>query len=171
MTLRWAATSAGGWQIKTGGTGTLTLNGNNSFTGISATIGGVTANVGVVLGAETLTIGNANALGTGFLEFNNTAAVLNVTAGGLTIPNGMVTNNVSASITGGSLTVNGVFDFGGTNTITVNDNLTLAGGVVIRPDVGATRTATFAGTGNLTIANLFAGSTNNETLAYTGRAR
>ena len=160
--------------ILTDGAGTLTLSGSNSFTGFSTAVASNPAiNVGLVINSsQTVILGSNTAAGTGAIEF--TGGINNILAavsGGVTISNGMVTNNTNGTIGGGGdLTVNGLLQFGGSNTLTINNNTTFAGGVHIRDSTASTRNAVFAGSGatliNSTIANGFTGAVGS--LIYQG---
>ena len=148
--------SGSGAGLTPGGSGVLYLNGNNSFTGVSNTIGGIALNNGLFLNTGTMVVlGSNTAAGTGTIDFSTVGATLSAVSGGVTIANGIFNNNVGGTFgAGGNITVNGLFQFGGTATITVNNNTTLAGGIDIRDGTASTvaRTGTFAGSGNVTIS-------------------
>ena len=152
-----------------------TLNAANTFSGVtSGTVDTQTFTTGVTMtnAGASLTIGNDAALGNKtFLVGNGasgTGPVLNVGGTGTrTIGNQIVTNNSNFGITGNDLKVNGQLLFGGTNQITVNNNTTFSGGVAIRNSSSGTgRTATFAGSGVVTIDSAIVnGADNNASFA------
>ncbi|PIB43023.1 transporter [Pseudomonas sp. 2822-15] len=112
------------------GAGSLTKNGaaNLTLNGLNAYSGGTTLNAG------TLTLGTATALGTGALTVGGAANLNNGTP--LVLANAV---NVNANLTVGSL----------------NNNLTLAGGVGGSANLIKTGTGDLALTGNNTFSGLF----------------
>lgn len=111
LTLNGAISGTSGL-IKTG-SGTLALNGNSNYQG------------GTVVNAGTLSVGNANGLGTGVLTVAGASNL--TTSSALTVGNGVLLN--------GNLTVNSAYDLGLTGAISGasqlikngSNNLTLSG--------------------------------------------
>ena len=156
---------SGAFTLTDSSTGTVTFSSANStFSGATTvTLDGVTYTEGVydstagsiiALGASSNSGTLANGpLGTGAL-YINAALTLEATGGAQSIGNQVLFGNVSPTIGGGSaLTVNGLVVFGGSDTVTISNSAltTFAGGVQIGKGSNATRNATFAGAGNLTI--------------------
>ncbi len=133
------------------GAGTLTLSGNNTFSG------GVTHNTNGGL----LNIGHVNALGSGTYTIGGATAVSfdNTSGGALTIANAFTMSGGSPTFMGSNpLTINGAATISGANrTITVNASTLALAGVV--GDSGQNRKFTKAGDGILTLsgANTFTG--------------
>jgi autotransporter-associated beta strand protein len=132
------------------GVGTLALGGANTFTG------------GATLGAGTLVVGNAGALGSGALTIAGGAVAA---AGTIAIPNA-VNANGDFSITGtGDLTLSGAMTLNGNRVIT-NSNTT---GTTTFWDIGGTnRSLTFAGNGDTTVTGFIATGTGTLTKNGTG---
>jgi len=151
-------TSGGGLTAGvTGSTGTVTLNGANTYTGLTT------------LAAGTLIVGNNNAMGgfgTTLGGFAWTAGTLAATGGAIALGN---YTTFSAGTFGGSqnLTMNGTFAFSAANRIlTVNNTslTTLAGNVYLTIDNATGRTQTINGSGAITISGVIA---NNSSLSTT----
>lgn len=149
-----ANTNSGGL-IKSG-TGTLTLSGNNAYTG------------GTTLDAGTLALGHNSALSTGTLTING--GTVSASGGTRTISNAVVTNGDFTIGGSQALEFSGAINLGGgTRTITVDNTATTTfSGVVGEPWYSS---LVKAGDGRLVLsgANTFSGTVtvDNGTLALT----
>ncbi len=139
------------------GTGTLTLNLNNTYSG------------GTILGAGRIRLGSNNGLGNGFLTFNG-GALSAAGPAAITLTNALT---IKGNTTFGDATDNGRFtlsnsvDFsGGSSTLTINSDTVFAGGAT-DGDIGSK-----VGTGTLIINGIcnFTGSQDvqNGTVIYDG---
>ncbi len=139
------------------GTGTLTLNGDNSYRG------------GTALTAGTITIGANSALGTGTLTMTGGTSL--VAASSLTVANNISTLGVGTIDTISTLTLTGVIDGRGSITKTNRGNLVLqglnsySGGTLLDAGTITVATDTALGTGLLTMA----GGTTLNTATNVGR--
>ncbi len=115
------ANTGGTVALTKNGTGTLTLSGTNSFGG------------GVTLGAGTLNINSATALGSGAGAFTINGGTINATAGATVLTN----NNAQLW--------NGDFTFTGTNSLNLGAGAVTLGGVGIRQITVAANTLTVGG--------------------------
>jgi autotransporter-associated beta strand protein len=129
---------AGTGSFSKSGTGALTFNGNNSYSG------------GTTITAGTLSLGIGTALGTGAVTL--TGGTLNL--------NGQVINNnltLGAGLIGGSGTLAGVvsgtaaFTKSGTSTLVLNGSNTYSGGTTITAGVLTVGTTTALGSGAVTL--------------------
>jgi autotransporter-associated beta strand protein len=136
-----AGTIAGALGLTKSGTGTLTLAGNNTFTG------------GVNLTAGQLNINNANALGSGTFTLASGVAFDNTSGSDLTITNNLTQSNLASFTYVGSgnmtLTDGGTqINLGNNATYTIaSNNLTLS------TLLGGSSSFIKAGNGTLTLAN------------------
>lgn len=128
------------------GPGTLSLTGNNSYSG------------GTVVDAGTLSVGNASTLGTGALTLNG--GNLDCSSANLTLNNN-ITLNWNADFTFvGSQNLNlgtGAVTLGATHQVTVTANTLTVGGSISGASYGLTKAG--AGTLKLTGANSYTGAT------------
>ena len=112
--------SAGGAGITKNGTGTLTLTGNNSFTG------------GATLNAGTLVIGHVNAAGTGNITQTDGTSLLKFETTG-TVQSGLHVYNVGTTQTitiGGNITAyNTTWDVADGTTTSLNGTISGSGGI------------------------------------------
>ena len=139
------------------GAGTLTLSGNNTYTGPTVlnsgtlVLSGSSTTSGVTGNAGTLVIGNAAALGSGTLGL----ALANVEAIGTIVTTNPVSWTNTFTLTGtGTLTL-GVMTPNGNRTMTNNNttNTTTIAGIT-----GTNRSLTFNGAGNTTIGAITTGT-------------
>ncbi len=145
--------SGTGGGVTTAGTGTLTLWGNNSYTGPTKAANNTT-----------IGIGNDSALGTGELTISGGSIM--ATGGARSIGNN-VKISANDGIIGGSsdLTINGtITGAAASRTLTVsNSGLTTLSNVYLT-DTATTRTFTVTGAGNVVFGGIIANnSTNNST--------
>ena len=140
------------------GTGTLALNGANTFTG------------GTTISAGAVTIGNNAALGTGNATLSGGA--LNTDGTARSITNAVVISADSTIGGSGALTISGGFSLSAASSLTNNNSGGLTLGAVTLGNNGTSRTLTVAGTGSTTfggvIANAAGQSTNNLTITSSG---
>jgi fibronectin-binding autotransporter adhesin len=137
-------------------TGTVQLNGANTYTG------------GTAVNGATLVIGDDSALGAGTLT-SGTSAATTIQAGGgaRTIANNVVWGGNGTVSGSNDLTVNGSFTSSGSagRTITVNGvNLTLGGNVYLAESDTA-RGLTFAGSGTTTVDGVITNNAAANTVA------
>jgi len=140
-----SANLAGSTGFTKTGTGTLTLSGNNSYTG------------GTTLSAGNLTLGSDTALGTGALTIGTTGTI-SAAGGSRSLSNSVVAN--SNFTFGGSqnLTLSGAFSLGGGDrTITVDNTATTTLSGVVSQSYYANVIKAGAGRLELTNANTFTG--------------
>jgi outer membrane autotransporter protein len=141
----------GAGSLTKAGTGTLTLSGNNSYSG------------GTSLTVGTLAVGSSTALGTGALSFSN-GTTLQAAANGLTLGNAMtLSGNNTVDTQANALTLGGAITGGsgstltkigsGTLTLSRNNSATFAGGVFINGGTLAVGANNALGTGAVTLAN------------------
>ena len=153
------------------GTGTLALNGNNTYDGLTTVSAGILtlagdnsgAVGGVTLTGGTLNINSTNALGTGLFTIG-AGTVINNTSGvavNNTTNNNLQTWNGSFTFTGGSnLNLgSGTVTLGVSPTITVSANTLTVGGVI--DDGINTFNLTKNGPGRLTLTGLSSTAANN----------
>ena len=135
--------NAGTGSFTKAGTGTLTLNGTNKYSGYTAITGGTLA-----LGSATAYISNSTAI------IVSSGATLDATAGGLTLNNQYLGG--SGTVAGAVTVTNSSTLSPATNnaygTLTFSGNLTLGGGTNFF-DVSATNADLLAVGGNLTLAS------------------
>jgi len=137
-----------------GGTGTLTLNGNNTF------------NAGLQLNDGTILVGNNNALGTGTFQVQfdvgGTKTLASSSASSFTLGNNVnIFNSLTIGRSGdanGSLTLSGNVFLG--NEVDANRTLTLVGNHAISGIVSGQRGIVKQGAGQLTLSgnNTFTGN-------------
>ena len=147
--------SGTGITLNLSNSGTVQLNGTNSYTG------------GTTINGGTLQIGNDSALGTGTLTMSATTGVLQATGGARTIANNVVWAS-SGTISGGNnITINGTFTSSGAvgRTITVNSINTTLGGNVFLAASDVAGGLTFAGSGTLTINGIITNNAGANTVA------
>jgi autotransporter-associated beta strand protein len=155
-----SARLGGGGALTKSGSGSATLSGSNSYSGLTAVNGGTltlsgnnsAASGGVQVEASTLNINNTNALGTGTLRILAANAILNNTSGGA------ITNAGNNAVIWQGTT----FAFG-TASNTANNNLNLGSGAV---SVDSGRTLNLLGTGT----TLTMGTITSSSAATTGNS-
>jgi autotransporter-associated beta strand protein len=120
QTTAYGGVLSGNGSLVKAGSGTLTLSGNNTYTG------------GTNLNAGTLVIGNTSAAGTGTITQANGTSLLTIGTTG-TIANAMSVYNVAATETStlsGAITVNNAtFDVETDDTLTISGAVSGSGGV------------------------------------------
>lgn len=179
--------SGTGGGILVSSAGSLTLAGNNTFTG------------GVSVGSNTLNLASATALGTGSLTIGNGATLNNTSGSALTLTtnnpiswganswtfggsNNLTFGSGAVSASSSTVTLNGsgrTLAFGGTltNTSTSNTDIAFAGagnkvvfgGMSLNADTVSARANTISGTSDVTITGpVVGGGRNDHILGYGG---
>lgn len=146
--------SGTGGGVTTDGTGTLTLWGNNSYTGTT------TATSGTIIA-----IGNDSALGSSEFSFNTGS--ITATGGPRTVSNNFKFSG-SSGIIGGSndLTINGSFTgSGASRSLTVNNSGLTSFSSLFLTDTANTRTLTITGAGNILFGGVIANNSTNNSIA------
>jgi len=162
---------SGAFTLSKAGNGTLTLSGNNTYTGLTTLSAGtltLSGNNTAATGGVTLTVGTLNI---------NSASALGGTAGNFTINGGTIDNTTAGAITNANnnaLTLGGNFTFTGTSDLNLGTgNVTIAAAAARQITVtNADATLTLGGNITSTTARLIkAGSGTlvlSGTNAYTG---
>lgn len=122
--------------VNKAGSGALTLNGNNTWSG------------GLTMQGGTLNIGHANALGSGTFTTGNGYTFDNTSGGPLTVPNAVSFSGAATTFAGSDpLTLSGSVTMGSSRTLTVSaSELTVSG------SFSGSYTLTKAGSGTLTLS-------------------
>jgi autotransporter-associated beta strand protein len=142
-----ASTLSGSGGLTKIGAGTLTLSGNNLYSG------------GTALNAGTLAVGSNGALGTGALTFAS-GTTLQAAANGLSLANAMTLNGTdtvdtqtNALTLSGLLSGTGGLTKIGSGTLTLSGNNLYSGGTALNAGTLAVGSSTALGTGDLTFAS------------------